>query len=83
MTPSNPNSSLAAVGVPGKGLLVALNDLREGRFKLSLYSTDEQMKVWRPLPDLDKSPDPLGTPFALEAYKAAIGEGFRASSGAR
>lgn len=82
LTPSNPNSSLAAVGVPGKGLLVALNDLREGRFKLSLYGTDEEMNVWRPLMDFDKSPDPLGTPFTLEAYKEVIGEGFRSSSGA-
>ncbi|WP_439869382.1 sialidase family protein [Pseudomonas syringae] len=82
LTPSNPNSSLAAVGVPGRGLLVALNDLREGRFKLSLYGTDEEMNVWRPLMDFDKSPDPLGTPFTLEAYKEVIGEGFRSSSGA-
>ncbi len=31
--------------------------------------------------DFDKSPDPLGTPFTLEAYKEVIGEGFRSSSG--
>ncbi|MBI6855585.1 sialidase family protein [Pseudomonas lijiangensis] len=83
LEPSNPNSSLAAVGVPGRGLLVALNDLRDGRFKLSLYGTDEQMNQWRPVIDLDKSPDPLGHPFSLEAYREILGEGFRASSGAR
>ncbi|WP_407316232.1 exo-alpha-sialidase [Pseudomonas sp. nanlin1] len=83
LDPSNPNSSLAAVGAPGGGLLVALNDLRDGRFRLSLYGTDERMQRWRALIDLDRSPDPQGNPFSMEAYKAIIGEGFRASSGAR
>ncbi len=83
LDPSNPNSSLAAVGTTGNGMLVALNDLREGRFKLSLYSTDWQMKQWHSLIDLDKSPDPSGNPFAMQAYKDLIGEGFRASSGER
>ncbi|MNG32090.1 hypothetical protein D3C84_1180210 [compost metagenome] len=39
LVPSNPNSSLAAVATPEHGMLVALNDLQEGRFKLSLYLT--------------------------------------------
>lgn len=82
LDPSNPNSSLAAVGTPERGMLVALNDLREGRFRLSLYNTDWQMEGWKPLIDLDESPDPLGNPFSLPAYKEIIGEGFRASSGA-
>lgn len=83
LAPSNPNSSLAAVGTPDHRLLVALNDLRDGRFKLSLYGTDEQMNDWRALVDLDKSPDPLGNPFSFDAYKEIISEGFRASSGLR
>lgn len=83
LAPSNPNSSLAAVGTPGRGLLVALNDLRDGRFKLSLYGTDEQMDHWTSVIDLDKSPDPQGNPFSFDAYKEIIGEGFRASSGER
>lgn len=81
LAPSNPNSSLAAVGRAGEGLLVALNDLQDGRFKLSLYGTNADMNQWRSLVDLDKSPDPLGQPFTPDAYKAIIGEGFRASSG--
>lgn len=83
LEPANPNSSLAAVGTPDDGLLVALNDLRDGRFKLSLYGTNPGLSEWRNLAELDQSPDPLGKAFAPHAYKAIIGEGFRASSGAR
>jgi len=83
LEPSNPNSSLAAVGTADDGLLVALNDLQDGRFKLSLYGTDAKMTQWRTVVDLDESPDPLGQPFSPEAYKEIIGEGFRASSGAQ
>lgn len=83
LEPSNPNSSLAAVATEDDGLLVALNDLQDGRFKLSLYGTDAGLSQWRTLVHLDASPDPQGQPFSAEAYKAIIGEGFRASSGAR
>lgn len=83
LEPSNPNSSLSAIGTADDGLLVALNDLEDGRFKLSLYGTDAQLDQWRTLVELDQSPDPLGQPFSPEAYKEIIGEGFRASSGAR
>ena len=83
LEPSNPNSSLSAIGTADDGLLVALNDLEDGRFKLSLYGTDAQLNQWRTLVELDQSPDPLGQPFSPEAYKEIIGEGFRASSGAR
>ncbi|WP_150806060.1 sialidase family protein [Pseudomonas fluorescens] len=82
LDPSNPNSSLAAVATPEHGLLVALNDLQEGRFKLSLYGTDAKMDDWRSLRDLDKSPDPEGDTFSPEAYKEIIGKEFRGSSGA-
>ncbi len=83
LEPANPNSSLAAVSTVDDGMLVALNDLRDGRFKLSLYGTDAQFSQWRTVAQLDESPDPLGQPFTPEAYKEIIGEGFRASSGAR
>ncbi|AZC27441.1 MULTISPECIES: sialidase family protein [Pseudomonas] len=83
LQPSNPNSSLAAIGTDDQGLLVALNDLQDGRFRLSLYGTDAGLSQWRSLVELDQSPDPLGQPFTHEAYKAIIGEGFRISSGAQ
>jgi predicted neuraminidase len=81
LVPSNPNSSLAAVATPGHGLLLALNDLQERRFKLSLYVTDAKMDNWRLLHDLDKSPDPEGDPYTPLAYKEIIGKEFRGSSG--
>lgn len=83
LAPSNPNSSLAAVGLSGDRLLVALNDLQEGRFKLSLYETDARLSHWRTVVELDQSPDPMGQPFTLDAYKIIIAEDFRASSGAQ
>ncbi|MBM9487397.1 exo-alpha-sialidase [Pseudomonas sp. ICBG1301] len=83
LAPANPNSSLAAVATQDEGLLVALNDLQDGRFKLSLYGTDARLSQWRSVVELDQSPDPQGQPFAPEVYKEIIGEGFRASSGAR
>ncbi|KAB0496301.1 sialidase family protein [Pseudomonas vancouverensis] len=83
LEPANPNSSLAAVGTADDGLLVALNDLRDGRFRLSLYGTNAGLDDWRNLVELDQSPDPLGKAFEPEAFKAIIGEGFRASSGTR
>ncbi|MDP0919630.1 hypothetical protein Q6272_31790, partial [Klebsiella pneumoniae] len=46
LEPANPNSSLAAVATQDDGLLVALNDLQDGRFKLSLYGTDAR-SCWR------------------------------------
>src|SRR5690606_39318247 len=42
LEPSNPDSSLAAIATPRHGLLVALNDLKKGRFRLSLYGTEER-----------------------------------------
>lgn len=83
LEPSNPNSSLAAVGTGANGLLVALNDLQDGRFKLSLYGTNDQLNAWHTVAQLDESPDPLGKPFTFDAYKEIIGEGFRSSSGVR
>jgi predicted neuraminidase len=83
LQPQNPNSSLAAVGTSGHGLLVALNDLSNGRFRLSLYGTDADMSQWRPVVELDQSPDPQGNPFAEAEYRNLISEEFMRSSGER
>lgn len=56
--PWNPNSAVAAAG-EGSGdgdMLVALNDLRDGRFRLSLYHTDKELKHWNSIHVLDESP---------------------------
>lgn len=81
LEPSNPNSSLAAVGRPGGGLLVAMNDLEDGRFRLTLYATDGDLENWRTLGELDESPDPWGEPIDPKTFPAIITEKFRDSGG--
>ena len=81
--PANPNSSLAAIATPNDGLLVALNDLEDGRFRLRLMGSDEGLSFWKPVIDLDESPDPLGNPFSREVYSDIIGDKFQSSSGPR
>lgn len=81
--PANPNSSLAAVATPDHGMLVALNDLEDGRFRLRLMGTDASLDSWTPVIDLDESPDPDGNPFLPEVYREIIGDKFRLSSGPR
>lgn len=83
LDPANPNSSLAAVVTPEHGVLVALNDLEDGRFRLRLLGTDADMDEWTELHDLDESPDPLGHPFSPDDYRKIIGDKFRLSSGLR
>ena len=79
--PSNPNSSLAAVGRPDGSLLVAMNDLEDGRFRLTLYATDANLANWRTLGELDESPNPWGEPIAQDEFPAVVSEKFRASGG--
>lgn len=76
--PSNPNSSLAAVGRANGNLLVAMNDLEDGRFRLTLYETDAQLRNWRLIEQIDESPDPWGDPVAPEVFRALIGETWQA-----
>lgn len=83
LEPFNPNSSLAAIHTPDHGLLVALNDSRDGRFRLSLYGTDVAMNTWQTLVDLDESPDPEGDPFARESFRAIFEQEFLSSSDVR
>ncbi len=81
LEPSNPNSSLAAVGRPDGSLLVAMNDLEDGRFRLTLYGTDANLKNWRSYGELDETPNPWGEPIAQADYPALVGEKFLASGG--
>lgn len=54
--PWNPNSAVAAINEGDNSILVALNDLQDGRFRMSLYHTDEKLNQWRLLRVLDQSP---------------------------
>jgi len=78
LEPSNPNSSLAAVGRPNGKILVALNDLDRGRYRLTLYETDAKLQDWRLLEHIDESPDPWGDPVRPEVFSARIAAAWRA-----
>lgn len=81
LEPFNPNSSLSVALSHRNTLLVALNNLRDGRFRLSLYETDLDMEHWDLLVDLDESPDPDGTPLSESSFTPALRKQFMASSG--
>lgn len=78
---SNPNSSLSAAMTHRDTLLVALNNLSDGRFRLSLYETDLALENWELLMDLDESPDPNGEPMPESLFTPALQKQFVASSG--
>ena len=81
LEPFNPNSSLAAALTHRNTLLVALNNLQDGRFRLSLYETDLKMEKWDLLINLDESPDPEGAPMSETRFAPELREQFIASSG--
>ncbi|HLS99704.1 MAG TPA: sialidase family protein [Porticoccaceae bacterium] len=58
VAPWNPDSAVAAIGEGDGHILVALNDIADGRFRLTLYQTDETLKNWRQVAVLDESPRP-------------------------
>ncbi|WP_240638127.1 sialidase family protein [Pseudomonas jilinensis] len=83
IAPWNPNSSLAAVRSHRNTLLVAQNNLIDGRFRLSLDESTPSLSTWSLVMDLDSSPDPDGQPFAREDYEPLLATKFIASSGER
>lgn len=74
--PWNPNSSLAAISEHNheKEILVAMNNLQDGRHRLSLYETDPEIQRWRLLKILDESPHPDGKLLTPEEYRSFITE---------
>lgn len=83
VAPFNPNSSLAAVRSHRNTLLVAQNNLIDGRFKLSLDESSPSLSDWSLITELDASPDPQGDPFPRALYEPLLEETFIASSGER
>ncbi len=78
----NPNSSLAAVSVQDSGeILVVLNNLQNGRYRLSLYETDAKLDNWRLLKVLDQSPHDDGEVVPLEEFRTVIQENYLAVGG--
>lgn len=82
VAPWNPNASLAAVRSSQGSLLVAQNNLIDGRFSLSLDEASESLTEWSHVAFLDASPDPQGKPFPRFKYEELIGEKFLSTSGA-
>jgi len=68
----NPNSSLAATRTPDNQLLVALNDLQMGRFRLSLFEVDSGLSDWRPLIELEQAPNADGAPMSHANFLEAV-----------
>ena len=58
VAPWNPDSAVAAISEGDGHILVALNDIADGRFRLSLYQTDETLQNWRQVAVLDEAPKP-------------------------
>ncbi|UAW99945.1 exo-alpha-sialidase [Halopseudomonas nanhaiensis] len=83
VSPSNPNSSLAAVRSHRGTLLVAQNNLKDGRFRLSLDEATPSLSTWKLLTNLDASPDEQGDSIPWEAYEPMIIAKFMTSSGKR
>ena len=83
LEPWNPNSSLAAIGAHNteKDILVAMNNLQDGRHRLSLYETDSALKSWRLRKILDEAPDPDGRPLPPDQYRTSISEAFLSVGG--
>ena len=85
VTPKNQDSSLAAIrtGERRNTILVALNNLGLGRFRLSLYETEASLRRWTRIADLDQSPDPGGALIEPKRYRALIHEKYLGTAGAR
>lgn len=83
VTPFNPNSSLAAVRSHRNTLLVAQNNLVDGRFRLSLDESTPSLSTWSLVAELDASPDREGDPFPRAVYEPLLTAKFLASSGER
>ncbi|WP_373185064.1 exo-alpha-sialidase [Halopseudomonas sp.] len=81
VAPWNPNSSLAAVRSHRDTLLVAQNNLADGRFRLTLDEASFSLSTWSLINTLDESTDAEGDPIPLETYEPLMREKFIEASG--
>lgn len=81
----NPNSSLSAVATrsSSRRLLVALNDLGIGRFRLSLFRVDPALRRWQPLTVLDEPPGGSGDSVERDRYRLLVEHKFLGTAGTR
>lgn len=81
--PWNPNSSLAAVRSHRNTLLVAQNNLADGRFRLTLDEASFNLSNWSLVDTLDESSDAEGDSIPIDQYVPQIREKFIEASGPR
>ncbi|MEH6388210.1 MULTISPECIES: exo-alpha-sialidase [Pseudomonas] len=81
VTPWNPNASLAAVKSHRGSLLVAQNNLVDGRFRLTLDEADVDLVAWSMVAEVDASPDPEGDAIPRHLYEPMLETNFLSSSG--
>lgn len=83
VAPWNPNSSLAAVRSHRDTLLVAQNNLADGRFRLTLDEASFSLSTWSLIKTIDESTDAEGDPIPLETYEPLMRKEFLKASGAK
>lgn len=81
--PWNPNSSLAAIRSHRGTLLVAQNNLIDGRFRLTLDESSFSLSTWSLVKTLDESTDAEGDSIPIEKYVPQMREKFLQASGPR
>ncbi|PKM29709.1 MAG: hypothetical protein CVV07_08380 [Gammaproteobacteria bacterium HGW-Gammaproteobacteria-11] len=81
VAPWNPNSSLAAVRSHRDTLLVAQNNLTDGRFRLTLDEASFSLSSWSLVDTVDESTDAEGDPIPLEQYVPILRDKFLNASG--
>jgi predicted neuraminidase len=79
--PWNPNSSLAAVRSHRGTLLVAQNNLADGRFRLTLDEASFNLSNWSLINTIDESTDENGDPIPLATYQPLMRDKFLEASG--
>lgn len=81
VAPWNPNSSLSAVRSHRNTLLVAQNNLADGRFRLTLDESTFSLSTWSLIDTVDESTDAEGDPIPLKEYAPLMREQFLKASG--
>nr|WP_231703369.1 sialidase family protein [Halopseudomonas pelagia] len=79
--PWNPNSSLSAVRSHRNTLLVAQNNLADGRFRLTLDESTFSLSTWSLIGTVDESTDAEGDPIPFKEYAPLMRQQFLNASG--
>lgn len=75
----NPNSGLTAVRYSDDEILIALNDLEQGRHRLTLYLADNDLRNWQRVKVLEQSPASTGKLVPEDIYRKLVSIDFARS----